>query len=111
MDESTSLRLGHTRSVARKLGVSNRIVFGSDMVIRARKYIEANQDAMVRIAEALLEREVLDGSEVTQLIRGETLSAFRSTSKQTKSDDDKVAPPSSLGGLRIPPLADGPSPA
>lgn len=78
---------------------------------RARKYIEANQDAMVRIAEALLEREVLDGSEVTQLIRGETLSAFRSTSKQTKSDDDKVAPPSSLGGLRIPPLADGPSPA
>jgi hypothetical protein len=40
MDESTSLRLGHTRSVARKLGVSNRIVFGSDMVIRARKYIE-----------------------------------------------------------------------
>ena len=78
---------------------------------QARKYIEANQDAMVRIAEALLEREVLDGSEVTQLIRGETLSAFRTTSKPTKSDDDKVTPPSSLGGLRIPPLADGPSPA
>ena len=78
---------------------------------RARKYIEANQDAMVRIADALLEREVLDGSEVTQLIRGESLSAFRTTSKPPKSDDDKVAPPSSLGGLRIPPLADGPSPA
>ncbi len=78
---------------------------------RARKYIEANQDAMVRIAEALLEREVLDGGEVSQLIRGESLSAFRSSPKPTKSDDDKVAPPSSLGGLRIPPLADGPSPA
>ncbi len=78
---------------------------------RARKFIEANKDAMVRIAEALLEREVLDGSEVKQLIQGETLSAFRTNAKPAKSDDDKVAPPSSLGGLRIPPLADGPSPA
>ena len=78
---------------------------------RARKFIEANKDAMVRIAEALLEREVLDGSEVKQLIQGETLSAFRTNPKPAKSDDDKVAPPSSLGGLRIPPLADGPSPA
>jgi len=78
---------------------------------RARKFIEANKDAMVRIAEALLEREVLDGSEVKQLIQGETRSAFRTNPKPAKSDDDKVAPPSSLGGLRIPPLADGPSPA
>jgi cell division protease FtsH len=78
---------------------------------RARKYIEDHHDAMVRIAEALLEREVLDGSEVIQLIKGETLSAFRGTVKPRNDEDNKVAPPSGLGGLRIPPLADGPSPA
>jgi hypothetical protein len=66
---------------------------------------------MVRIAEALLEREVLDGSEVEQLIRGESLAAFRGTVKPRSDEDNKVAPPSGLGGLRIPPLADGPSPA
>ena len=37
---------------------------------RARKIIEDYSDAMVRIAEALLEREVLDGTEVKQLIEG-----------------------------------------
>jgi cell division protease FtsH len=78
---------------------------------RARKYIEDHRDAMVRIAEALLEREVLDGAEVVQLIKGETLSAFRGPVKPRNDEDNKVAPPSGLGGLRIPPLADGPSPA
>jgi hypothetical protein len=66
---------------------------------------------MVRIAEALLEREVLDGAEVIQLIKGEALAAFRGTVKPRNDEDNKVAPPSGLGGLRIPPLADGPSPA
>jgi cell division protease FtsH len=79
---------------------------------RARKFIEDNADAMVRIAEALLEREVLDGEEVHQLIRGEALPAMR----PSKSDDDKAsAQPargdSSNGGLRVPPLVDGPQPA
>lgn len=78
---------------------------------RARKYIEDHRDAMIRIAEALLEREVLDGSEVIQLIKGESLSAFRGTTKPRNDEDQKIAPPSGLGGLRIPPLADGPSPA
>ncbi len=78
---------------------------------RARKYIEDHRDAMVRIAETLLEREVLDGAEVIQLIKGETLSAFRGTVKPRNDEENKVAPPSGLGGLRIPPLADGPSPA
>src|SRR5438046_4620676 len=37
---------------------------------RARKIIEERSDGLVRIAEALLEREVLDGSEVRVLIDG-----------------------------------------
>jgi cell division protease FtsH len=42
---------------------------------RARKIIQERSDALERIAIALLEREVLDGSEVRQLIEGETLAA------------------------------------
>jgi cell division protease FtsH len=76
---------------------------------RARTIIEEHHDAMVRIAEALLEREVLDGAEVLALIRGEALKA------ENKSDDDKpAATPSPVrpeSGLRIPPLTEGPQPA
>jgi len=42
---------------------------------RARQIIEQRADALERIALALLEREVLDGSEVNQLIEGKTLAA------------------------------------
>jgi cell division protease FtsH len=41
----------------------------------AVKIIEGHSDALVRIAEALLEREILDGNEVMQIIRGDTLPA------------------------------------
>jgi cell division protease FtsH len=75
---------------------------------RARAIIEEHREAMVRIAEALLEREVLDGAEVLALIRGEAISA-------SKSDDDKpAATPLTVRpetGLRIPPLTEGPQPA
>jgi cell division protease FtsH len=43
---------------------------------RANKVIESNRDALVRVAEALLEYEVLDGDEVTTLIKGEDASAL-----------------------------------
>jgi cell division protease FtsH len=48
----------------------------SDGYDRARKIIEEKSDALDRIAKALLEREVLDGDEVRQLIAGETLAAM-----------------------------------
>jgi cell division protease FtsH len=78
---------------------------------RARKIIEERSDALVRIAEALLEREVLDGGEVKQLIDGADLPAF--DTKQTgKPDDGKtqhVVRPE--GGVRVPPgLIDGERP-
>jgi cell division protease FtsH len=44
---------------------------------RARQIIEQRADALERIALALLEREVLDGSEVNQLIEGKTLAAVQ----------------------------------
>ena len=53
---------------------------------RATKIVEDNSDAVDRIAAALLEREVLDGNEVTQLIEGQVLA--------------KVVPPPTGDGTR-----------
>ena len=52
---------------------------------RARKIIEERADGLARIAEALLEREVLDGAEVKLLIDGQAL---------TTPARPKVMPPS-----------------
>jgi cell division protease FtsH len=41
----------------------------------ARRIVEGNRDILTSIAEALLEREVLDGEQIAALARGETLPA------------------------------------
>ncbi len=41
----------------------------------ARRIIEKDREALVRIAEALLDREVLDGEQVHALVRGDSLPA------------------------------------
>jgi cell division protease FtsH len=53
---------------------------------RATRIVEDNSDAVDRIAAALLEREVLDGNEVKQLIEGQVLA--------------KVVPPPTGDGTR-----------
>jgi len=78
---------------------------------RARKVIEAHMDAMHRIAAALLEREVLDGAEVRQLIAGEPLAAFNPPPPRPPSDGSlPVVKPEAA---RIPPMfpEGGPQPA
>ena len=77
----------------------------------ARKIVEERSDAMVRIAEALLEREVLDGAEVKLLIDGVTLPAFQSTKSTGPTDGEKpqqVIRPE--GGKGIPGLLGGERP-
>jgi cell division protease FtsH len=79
---------------------------------RARKIIEERSDALDRIARALLEREVLDGSEVRQLIDGETLEAMPAPPPPSSSGDGtqqviKPEPPRRLPGM----LEGGPQPA
>src|SRR4029079_11567693 len=44
---------------------------------RAKAILEEHTDALTRIAEALLEREVLDGEEIAALFRGEVLPVRR----------------------------------
>ena len=76
---------------------------------RAREIIEERSDAMVRIAEALLEREVLDGAEVKQLIDGETLPAVPRPAPPNSGDGtQQVIRPE--GGNRVPGLLGGERP-
>ena len=81
---------------------------------RAKVIISEHSEALIRVAEALLEREVLDGSEVIQLINGETLAPAKYTSnnKSGEAKPQALKPESKpSGGLRVPPLMDGPQPA
>ena len=84
---------------------------------RARKLIEDNADGLARIAEALLEREVLDGEEVRALIEGRELPPIPvepppgdSPDEGGGSDPDEAANPEPQA--TVPSLEDGhPSPA
>ncbi len=78
---------------------------------KAKQIIEERSDAMVRIAEALLEREVLDGSEVIDLINGKMLPKLASTPRQSPPADGGtiIAP---LPGTGLPGFVGGePQPA
>jgi cell division protease FtsH len=73
-----------------------------DAYNRARAIIQDRSDALVKIAEALLEREVLDGAEVLDLIAGKQLPKPGSTSKPTPTTPD--------GGITVAPHPSGPVP-
>jgi len=76
---------------------------------RARNVIEEKSDALVRVAETLLEREVLDGSEVKQIIDGLPLSPRAVKSKDSEDHSQQVLRPE--GGRRLPGLSEGERPA
>jgi len=76
---------------------------------RALKIIQDYNDAMVRVAEALLEREVLDGAEVRLLIEGGTLPAFVKPAPPNSGDgSQQVVRPE--GGNRVTGLLGGERP-
>jgi len=56
---------------------------------RARKLIEENAEALTRIAEALLEREVIDGDQVKLLLDGGELPPFESSKPEDGDDGEK----------------------
>jgi cell division protease FtsH len=78
----------------------------------AKKIITDHREALIRVAEALLEREVLDGIEVKRLIDGDPLTPL-ADSKPKNTDDPKgqqVITPD--GPMRVPGLENpGPMPA
>jgi cell division protease FtsH len=74
----------------------------------AAKILEERATALVQIAETLLEREILDGSEVLQIISGKELPP-RSGSKDSEDHTQQVIRPD--GGRRVPGLSEGERPA
>ena len=78
---------------------------------RARAIIDQHSNALIRVAEALLEREVLDGSDVKTLIDGGNLPPMSSTkSKDTADHTQQVIRPETSGGRRLPGLSEGERP-
>jgi cell division protease FtsH len=76
---------------------------------RARQLIEQHRDAMIRIAEALLEREILDGDEVRKLISMEAAPLPASTPGDSGTPEtQQVLRPE--GGRRLPPFLEGEHP-
>jgi len=75
----------------------------------ARSIIEERSDALVRIAEALLEREVLDGEEIRKLIEGDKLPPLHpaSTPPDQGQTQQVLRPESSR---RVPGLIEGDRP-
>jgi cell division protease FtsH len=74
----------------------------------AAKILDERATALVQIAEALLVREILDGSEVLQIISGKELPP-RSGSKDSEDHTQQVIRPD--GGRRVPGLSEGERPA
>jgi cell division protease FtsH len=79
----------------------------------AHSLVEANSDAMHRIAAALLERETIDAEEVKMLIEGKELPPLRSVlaspTDQGGGDVQQVLKPETRGGPNYP--EGSPSPA
>ena len=83
-----------------------------DAYDRAKQVVEKNRDALVRVAEALLEYEVLDGEEVAALVKGDDVStlAARKRPKKRPEAAPQVARPTaeSAGERRGPAIAPDP---
>src|SRR5947209_2119262 len=65
---------------------------------RAKKILSANREALIRIAEALLERESLDAADIKLLIAGQPLEERRSPKVEPKNE--KPTPVPSKGVVR-----------
>jgi cell division protease FtsH len=105
------------REIAQHRDYSEDTAIRIDMEVRrlvegahttAKHIIEQHSEALVRIAEALLEREVLDGEEVRRLIDGRDLSVPTTASPGDEGKTQPVLRPE--GGHRVPGLREGERP-
>jgi cell division protease FtsH len=81
-----------------------------DAYNRARRIITERSDAIVRIADALLEREVLEGGEVMDLISGKALPKVQGENKPTPPPDGGIVVAPHPTGNALPGLVGGESP-
>jgi cell division protease FtsH len=73
----------------------------------ANHILEERSEALVKIAETLLEREILDGNEVMQIINGQPLAPIAGP-KDSEDHTQQVLRPE--GGRRLPGLSEGERP-
>jgi cell division protease FtsH len=97
----------HSEETAIKIDTEVRRMIG-EAYKRAKTIIQEHSRALVAIAEALLEREVLDGAEVMRLIKGEELAEFITPSGSDDDSTQKVIKPEP--GMKVPPLLEGERP-
>jgi cell division protease FtsH len=71
---------------------------------KARAMIETNRDALVRVAEALLEREVLEGEQIAALVRGEELPPIPPRPAESKREEGREKARGEKSVLVPPPL-------
>jgi len=77
---------------------------------RAKGILTGNRDALIRIAESLLERESLDAVEIQMLIAGQPLEQRRTPKIETKPEKRIPAPGKNVLPLPVPPQ-ERPAPA
>jgi cell division protease FtsH len=78
---------------------------------RARAIIEGHSKELVKVAELLLEREVLDGGEIRTIINGGDLPPMGGSRDSADHDTQQVLRPDTSGGRRLPGLNEGEQPA
>src|SRR5258708_6479187 len=81
---------------------------------RARKILEENRDTMIRLAEALLEHESLDGVQIRRIVAGLSLDDTEAASTTGPEEQPQVKEPSGSRELKpiLPPITGGtPAPA
>jgi cell division protease FtsH len=78
---------------------------------RAKTLLTENREALIRIAEALLERESLDLAEIKLLIAGQPLEERRPRKPETKPEKPTAVPAKNARPAPIPPQQERPAPA
>jgi cell division protease FtsH len=78
---------------------------------RAKTSLTGNREALIRIAENLLERESLDASEIGLLIAGQPLEERRTPKAEVKPEKPTAAPAKAVRPTTIPPQRERPAPA
>jgi cell division protease FtsH len=76
----------------------------------ASRILEERSDALVKIAETLLEREILDGNEVMQIINGQTLPPASSSGPKDSEDHTQHVLRPADSPRRLPGLSEGERP-
>jgi cell division protease FtsH len=77
---------------------------------RAKRVLSERSDALVKIAEALLEREILDGADVRAIIEGGELPAASASKGKPPSEEGKQQVLRPEGGSRAPGFGAGERP-